>query len=424
MITLTASFAILLAIGLPITFAIGLASVLGLLSMDAMLAAVPQRMFAGIDSFILLAAPFYILTGELMGRSGLTERLIGLSLLITRKIRGGTAYAAVVTSVLFSGISGTAVGDAAAMGQIFIKDMRKEGYTNEYASGLIVACSMLGPIIPPSVMMVVYSAVSRVSILDLFIAGIVPGLAIAASLAVTIYLKGRAGGLPVSRIEIHDRSLLRLLIEGALVLTLPVVIIRGAVTGMFTTTEAGGVAALYAIFLGLVVFRTLDLPGLWESLIVTARITASIYMILAASEIMSYAFTLWGFGEWLRGLGTLFEGHPVLFMLAVAIVLLLIGTFLEPGPAVILFVPMLLPAVDILKLDELQFAMVVILTLTLGLVTPPVGICMFVVCRIANLSMWQLFRGAWPFFVAELVIVVLLCLVPELSSWLPRMLKN
>lgn len=424
MITLTVSFAILLAIGLPITIAIGLASVLGLLSMDAMLVAVPQRMFAGIDSFILLAAPFYILTGELMGRSGLTERLIGLSVLITRKIRGGTAYAAVVTSVLFSGISGTAVGDAAAMGQIFIKDMKKEGYTVEYSSGLIVACSMLGPIIPPSVMMVVYSAVSRVSILDLFIAGILPGIAIALALAATIFIKGRAGELPVSRIEVADRGLGRLLFEGALVLTLPVVIIRGAVTGMFTTTEAGGIAALYAIFLGMVVFRTLDARGLWESLIVTARITASIYMILAASEIMSYAFTLWGFGEWLRGLGHLFAGHPVLFMLAAAGVLLLIGTFLEPGPAVILFVPMLLPAVDILRLDELQFAMVVILTLTLGLVTPPVGICMFVVCRIAGIGMWQLFRGAWPFFVAELVIVILLCLVPELSSWLPRALKN
>jgi len=424
MITLTASFAILLAIGLPITIAIGLASILGLVSMNAMLAAVPQRMFAGIDSFILLAAPFYILTGELMGRSGLTERLIGLSVLITRKIRGGTAYAAVVTSVLFSGISGTAVGDAAAMGQIFIKDMKKEGYTTEYAGGLIVACSMLGPIIPPSVMMVVYSAVSRVSILDLFIAGVVPGVAIAIALAATIFIKGRSGGLPASRIEIADRGLARLLLEGLLVLTLPVVIIRGAVTGMFTTTEAGGIAALYAMFLGVVVFRSLDHRGIWESLIVTARITASIYMILAASEIMSYAFTLWGFGEWLRELGHLFTGHPVLFMLTVAVVLLLIGTFLEPGPAVILFVPMLLPAVDILKLDELQFAMVVILTLTLGLVTPPVGICMFVVCRIANLGMWQLFRGAWPFFVAELVIVVLLCLVPELSSWLPRALKG
>ena len=424
MISLSAAFVIFLAIGAPIAVAIALASAIGLVVLDFPLRGIPARMFAGMDSFLLIAAPFYILTGELMGRSGITERLIRLSMLVTQFARAGTAYAVVVTSTLFSGISGTAVGDAAALGQIFIREMRREGYSTRYSAGLIAAASILGPIIPPSVIMVIYGAIARVSIIDLFIAGLIPGLMIGAALSVTIWLQARRGDLPKPEFRLGDQSIWRIVGEGLLVLSLPAVIIRGAVTGIFTTTEAGGIAVVYAVFLGMVVFRTLTLSALWESLKVTGAITASIYLILATSEVMSYAFTLAGFDTLVRGFGGLFAGQPLLFLFAIVAVLLLVGTFLEPGPAVILIIPLLLPAVQALGIDEIQFAIVALLTLNIGLITPPVGVVMFVVGRIAGLNIWELFRGIWPFFLAEAVVIVLLCLFPVLSSGLPHLLRQ
>lgn len=423
MITLSASFGLFLAVGAPIAVAILAASALGLVALDFPLRAIPSRMFAGIDSFVLLAAPFYILAGELMGRSGITERLIALSMLLTRAIRAGTAYAAVVTSVMFSGISGTAVGDAAALGQMFIRQMRQEGYDPRDAAGLIAAASILGPIIPPSVLMVIYASIARVSIIDLFIAGIVPGLLIAVGLCTVIWLKARGGALPKPQVTLQERPLWQTLLDGALVLSLPVVIIRGAVTGVFTTTEAGGIAVVYALFLGMVVFRTLTVRAVWEALKVAGAISASIYLILATSEVMSYAFTLAGLSTWIRGIGVQFIGQPELFMLVIVGFFLVVGTFLEPGPALILFVPMLLPVAATVGIDPIHFALVLVVVLNLGLITPPVGVVMVVVGRIARLDMWQLFHGIWPFLVAQSVVVLLLCLFPALSTWLPRALR-
>jgi len=423
-IALGVAFALFLVIGVPVAFAIGLASVVGIWALDLRFVAVPTRMFTGIDSFVLLAAPFYILAGEIMGRSGITERLIRFSMMITRNAPGGTAYACVVSAIMFSGISGTAVGDAAALGQIFVKEMPKEGYRTEYAAAVVVASSMMGPIIPPSVIMIVFSAVTQVSVIELFAAGVVPGLLLASAIAIVIFIQGLKGDLPKPNLKLETGEGKRLVIEGLLILTLPVVIIRGASSGIFTTTEAGGVACFYAVLLGWFVFKRLTLRALWECLLVTAQIAASIYLVLAASEVMSWVLTRGGITDYVRDFGELFGGNKVLFLLALALALTIVGTFLEPGPAVILFVPLLMPAVKLLGVDPLQFAMVVILTLTLGLITPPVGVVMFVVCRIANFSIWQLFAKTWPFFIAETIVVILLCLVPEFSNWLPRMLKN
>ena len=424
MTALGIAFALLLAIGVPIAFAIGLASVIGMLVLDLRIVAVPTRMFTGIDSFVLLAAPFYILAGEIMSRSGITERLVRFSMMITRNVPGGTAYSVVVAAIMFSGISGTAVGDAAALGQIYIKEMPKEGYTVEYAASVVVAASMMGPIIPPSVIMIIYSLIARVSVIDLFVAGVVPGLLLGLSMAIVIFFQARGDRLPRPSFKIEKGTGLKLLVEGLLILTLPVVIIRGATVDWFTTTEAGGIACVYAGLLGWFVFRQLTLREIWQSLIVTAQVTASIYLVLAASEVMSYVLARGGIGDYIQGFGALFGGSKIAFLLAVALLLTAIGTFLEPGPAVILIVPMLLPAANLLGVDPLQFAMVCILTLTLGLITPPVGVCMFVVCKIARINIWQLFATTWPFLVAETAVVVLLCLIPELSNWLPRYLKN
>ena len=201
MILVFVAFLILLGIGVPIAFALGLAGTVGMLDQGFSLVSVPSRMFTGIDSFILLSAPFYILAGELMNRGGVTERLIRFAQLITRGLRGGTAYANTVASIIFAGISGTAIADTAALGQVLIKGMPKEGYTKEFAAAVTVAGSMIGPIIQPSVIMIIFAAVSRVSVIDLFLAGVVPGLMLALAVSVVIFIKGRNGGLPASRVD-------------------------------------------------------------------------------------------------------------------------------------------------------------------------------------------------------------------------------
>ena len=416
-------FVALLVLGVPIAFVMGIAGSAGLFALDLRPMLIPSRMFNGVNSFILLAAPFYILAGELMSQSGITRRLVKLSMLVTGHFRGGTAFGSVLSAVLFSGISGTAVGDTAALGQIFIREMPKEGYKTEYAAALVVAGSMIGPIVPPSVTLVIFSAVSQISVIDLFIAGIIPGLLLAAGVAAVILLHVFTKGLPRSRFSLDGEPVWKVLIEGLLVIMLPVILVGGALSGIFTTTEAGGVAVLYTLLLGVVVFRKLGPAQIWQALLVTARISASIYLVLAASEILSYAMTTAGISGWVRGLGPIFAGHPILFMYAVVLFLIGLGAVLEPGPAIVIFVPLLLPVATSMGIDPLQFSIVFVLTLALGLSTPPIGLCLFIACKIGKISMGRLFSALWPFFVAEKLVVVALIMVPWFTTYLVHALR-
>lgn len=423
MIAMALVFAATLAIGVPIVFALCIAGAVGLWAIDVNMITVPMRLFTGMDNFVLLAAPFYILAGELMNRGGITMRLIRLAGLVTRGVPGGTAYANVFSSVLFAGISGAAVADTAALGQIFMKGMPEEGYEKNYAGAVTIASSIIGPIIPPSVIMIIYAAVTQLSVVSLFAAGIIPGLLLAGALAAVIFLHARNGGLPRSSRTISGgESAFVVVRDGLLVLGLPAVIVGGTLFGIFTATEAGGVAVVYALFVSTAVFRTIDLPGLWLSLKRSARMTATIYLVIAAATVVSYALTIGGIGTWIQEVAGNFAGSPMLFMMTLAAVLLAVGTFLEPGAAIVLIVPLVLPIADAMGIDPMQFGMVVILTLTLGLITPPVGVCLFVVCRIAQSPILPVFQAVLPFFVVEVGVVLLLILFPELSSFLPGLM--
>lgn len=417
------AFLALLLVGVPIAFALGLAGTVGMLDRGLALVSVPSRMFTGIDSFILLSAPFYILAGELMNRGGVTDRLIRFAQLLTRGLRGGTAYANNLASIVFAGISGTAIADTAALGQVFINGMPKEGYTKEFSAAVTVAGSMIGPIIPPSVIMIIYAAVSRLSVIDLFLAGVVPGLLLAVAASVVVYIKGRNGGLPKSTITVPRAEVPRMARDTLLVMSLPLLIVAGTVSGTFTATEAGGVAALYAALLGFLVFRTLNVREVWTALVVAARTTSSLFLIIAAATVCSYVLALSGINQAAAGLTAMFAGDPILFMLAVMAALLLVGCFLEPGAAIVLFVPMLMPVALKMGIDPLQFAMIVVLTLTFGLMTPPVGVCLFVACKIGNISMTSLVRALIPFIVAQICVVVLIVLFPGFATWLPGLFR-
>jgi tripartite ATP-independent transporter DctM subunit len=423
MIAMAIAFVVMLVIGVPIVFALGIAGAIGLWALDLDLISVPTRLFTGMDNFVLLAAPFYIFAGEIMNRGGITRRLIRLAGLVTRGVPGGTAYANVLSSMLFAGISGAAVADTAALGQVFIKGMPEEGYDKNHAAAVTIASSVIGPIIPPSVIMIIYAAVTRISVIDLFIAGIVPGLLLAGALWLVIWWQARGERLPRSGHKIEKGEVGTLVRDGLLVLGMPGVIVGGTLSGVFTATEAGGVAVVYALIISWFVFKSMDLVELWDALRRSARITATIYLIIAAATVVSYVLTIGGIAIWVQDFARLFADNPTLFMMVLAGVLLLVGTFLEPGAAIVMIVPMLMPVTTGMDIDPMQFAMVVILTLTLGLITPPVGVCLFVACRIAESPVFPIVRAVFPFLIVEVAVVMMLVLVPELSSFLPGALR-
>ncbi len=414
-------FAALITIGVPIAIALGLAGITGLLVGGLSTLIAPQRMFTSLDSFVLLAAPFYIFAGEVMFRGGITERLTRFSELIVGRIRGGTAYAAVIAAILFSGISGTAVADAAALGQVFIRSMPREGYKPHFAAALVAAAAMIGPIIPPSVIMVIYAGIANVSVIKMFLAGIIPGLLMGVSLAVVIFIYGLKGELPTSQVRVTRGELPRVLGDGLVVMSLPAFILIGSLTGIFTPTEAGGIACVYAVLLGMFYYRHLNWAGIWQSLLGTARMSAVLFFVISTVAICDYVLTLGGVAQYTKSLFVYFADQPMLFLTVVAVVMLILGTFLDPGPMVILFVPLLMPLVREFGIDEYQFSMIMILTGTLGLVTPPVGIVLFVTCRIGNIDQWTLFKAVLPFLAAETAVIGLMILFPGISSWLPNL---
>lgn len=422
MIQLVLSFFVLLVIGVPIALGLGVAGIIGIYVEGFAIDNAIRRMFGGIDKFILLAAPFYILAGEIMNRGGITDRLIRLAVVIVGRIKGGTAYANLVTSVIFAGVSGTAIADVAALGKVFINGMEKEGYRREFAAAVTVASALIGPIIPPSVIMLIYAAVANISVIQLFIAGVVPGILLAFACAVVIVWKGRTDKFPISHIRVERREIPILARDGVLVVSIPVFIVVGTLSGAFTASEAGGVAVIYAILLGLFVFRNLDLKGLVGALVSSARMTASLFLIIACAAIASYVLVISGTSGLLISYGSVFQGNAELFLLAVIVFTVLIGFFIESGVLVMVFAPLLIPIATLLGIDPFHFAIVFLLAGNLSLITPPVGVVLFAACRIGDIGIGKLFREVFPFFLAELGVVCLIAYFPGITLFPLRLL--
>ena len=414
----------LLLLGVPVAFALGLAGMLGVWMSGLPLSVTATRLFTGVDSFVFLAVPFYILAAEIMSAGGITARLITIASAMTSWLRGGTAFANIGTSVMFAGISGSAVADAAALGRVFIDEMPKEGYTKEYAAAVTASSSIVGPIIPPSGLAIIMAAVTGLSVIDLFMAGVLPGLLMAGACAAVVAVDAFRGKLPKPRpVAFQKEGLARMLLETLAVLTLPAIILGGMLAGIYTATEGGGIAVAYAIFLSVVVFRVMTLKGLWLAFMRAARTSASIYLLVAAATILSYALNILGISSWVSAATGLFQDSPVLFLFAVAGLMLLLGTFLDIGAAILIFTPLIMPVVYSLGIDPFQACMIIMLSLAIGLLTPPVGVVLFVVMRVGGIGMLPLIRALIPFLVAQLLAIGLLCLVPEISSTLPRLLK-
>ena len=411
-----------MALGVPIAFTMGMAGAAVIWAEDlADLLVVPQQVFAGLDSFPLLAIPFFILAAELMTGGRLTEVLLRFAMACVGRARGGLGHTNIVTLTLFSGISGSALADAAGPGAVIQRMMREGGYAPGYGAALTAATAIVGPIIPPSIIMVIYALTDNsVTVNGLFLAGVVPGLLISgAMLAVNHWVSLRRGyrGLDARP---PPAEFARLALRALPALLLPVVIIGGIHGGAFTPTEASAVAVAYALLVGLLVYRSLDPAAIPGILVRTSVMTAVVMLIIAMSNVFGYVLTVLqvpqAVGEWIGSLGLSQTG----FLLLVNVFLLLFGIFIEPLPGVMILVPILAPLATSMGVDGLHFAIVVIVNLTLGMITPPVGGLLFVTQVVSGQPMGRIVRELWPFLGAQLAVLLLLTLVPALSIALPN----
>jgi C4-dicarboxylate transporter, DctM subunit len=422
-VILILSACLFLALGVPVAFALGLATAATLILAESYpLMVLLKETFTGIDSFPLMAVPFFILAAELMSGGSLTEVLLRFAGQFVGHRRGGLGYTNVVSLTFFSGISGSALADAAGPGSMLIRMMEKAGYHRSYAAALTASTAIVGPIIPPSIIMIIYALQDdSVSVGSLFVAGLVPGLLIAVAMCVVNFYVSKQrnyrgdGGMP------PWREVLLTTWKAIPAILLPVVILGGMRAGWFTPTEASVVAVFYALVCGKFVYRTLEWKALPDILARSALLSASVLIIIGLSASFAWILTIEGvpqsLAEWLVSM----QLSPWMFLIIVNVFLLLFGIFIEPLPGVMVLAPILAPVAIKLGIDPVHFAMIVIYNLTLGMITPPVGGLLFVTCNVSKVPMSQLVRELAPFLWAHAAVLLVLTFVPALSTWLPRL---
>jgi C4-dicarboxylate transporter DctM subunit len=406
--TLIVAFIFFLLIGVPIAFVLGLTPLVAMMTQgETPLILAAQRIFTGIDSPILMAVPFFILAGNIMSAGGMTERLLGFCNILVGWLRGGLAYINVVISMFFAGITGAAVADTSAVGSILIPAMKKEGYDIDFAAAVTATSSTIGPVIPPSIPFIIYGVLGEVSIASLFLAGFVPGVLLGLfQMGVVGYYSHMhqypKGSLPSLRTSI------KVSIDAALVLMLPVIILGGILTGVFTPTESACIAVFYALFLSLVVYRDIAFRRLPRILIDTAATSSLVMMVIGMASIFSWLLASEEIPQMVTAHIMRATTNKVLILLLLNAVLLIIGTFMETTASLIILTPVLLPLMKQIGVDPLHFGVILVLNLVIGLTTPPVGVCLFIACSIGQTNLERLSRAILPFLLAS-ILVLLIC---------------
>ena len=422
MILLCISFVVLLLIGLPIALAM-LGSSMLVIGMEGIpLSLVAQRVVTGVQSFPLLAIPLFTLAGALMNDSGISERLFGFTRAFIGHIRGGTAHTAVVGEIFLSGISGSSVADCAALSRVFVPEFSKSGYGAPFGAALCAAAATLGPIIPPSTLMVIYAWQANVSLGDLFWAGLLPGLLMAAGMVVlTAYIAHkRQFPKDASFAWSRFKTALR---EAVWALFMPVLILGGFRMGIFTATEIAGVAAFYSLLVGLYVYRTLKWSHVPAILLQTAKETAVILMIVAAAAPFSWFLGVEQAPQMLSEALTHATDKPWVILLLLNVVLLILGCFMETIAIMIILVPILIPVLNLFQIDLVHFGIVLLVNLTIGQLTPPVGVLLFVASSVAKVRFGLVVREVTSYVGVLIVVLAILTYVPWVSLWLPQALK-
>jgi tripartite ATP-independent transporter DctM subunit len=414
----------LMAIGFPIGYALGVAGVVGILQMGGpeFLPMAPQRFFAGLDLYTFLAMPFFILAGEIMNRAGITERLAAFADSLVGYLRGGMAQSCVVSSVLFAGITGAAVAEAAAFGNTMVPAMQKSGYKRPFACAVVVAGSIIGPTIPPSNLMVIYGSLMGVSIAGLFAAGILPGLLMGLFCMAVIAAFGRRWNLPKSDKRPSLMGIVRAFRASLLALVMPVIILGGILGGIVTPTEGAAIAVFYALFIGTVVFREITFASLFEMLVRTARITGVVFLIIASASILSWWMTYERLPQMITGAFLSISENPATIILLILVLLLILGMFMDINAILIILGPVLGALAVAIGMDPVQAGVMIVLALNIGLMTPPVGASLFVLSSVTGETIERISAAMWPFMAAEIAVLFLVAYWPDVTLAVPRLL--
>jgi tripartite ATP-independent transporter DctM subunit len=411
-----------IGIGVPVAFALMLSAIAMMVLMGNVNSQIlAQKLIDGADSFPLLAIPFFLLAGELMNAGGLSKRIVNLALSLFGHLRGGLGYVVIGTGLVLASLSGSAIADTATLAVMLIPLMRQAGYRIDRSSGLMAATGIIAPIIPPSVGFVVLGVTANISIIQLFMAGIVPGLLMALSLIVVWWWLSRSDDATATLPE-QPWSVVLANLRGAVwALIMPIIIIGGLRFGVVTPTEAGVVAAAYALLVGLVIYREMSFSTLYDAILSAARTTAVIMLLVAASSVTAFLVTIARLPRQVIGFLDPFMGNPILLMAVIVLVVFLIGMFLDFTPAITIMIPLLMPVVLAAGIDPVYFGVVFLMTAAVGMITPPVGAVLNTVCGISRISMGAATRGILPFLLAEIAVIALLVLFPALvtvpASW-------
>lgn len=411
-------FFVFLFLGMPVAFCMLFAGIIAIIGIgDISLLMVPQRLFLSLNSFPMMAVPFFILAGQIMNTGGITRRLVNLSKALIGHFRGGLAQVNILTSMLFAGISGSASADAAAIGAVLIPAMVEDGYDRPFSVGVTASSACIGPIIPPSIVMVIYGSLTNLSIAALFLAGLIPGILIGLALMVVVFLYARKCGY-----RAHAKASLSMVLqsfkEAFWALVAPVIIIGGILSGAFTATEAGVVACVYSFIVGKFIYKELSFSQLKEVILASAITTSVAMIIISGASIFGWVLAYGLLSSALVAGLLKISSNPHVIYLLLVVLLLLIGLCLEGLAAMIIFIPVLSPVATQMGYDPIHFALIVIITILIGTVTPPVGLQLYISCAVAGIPVSK--ATIWAFVAAMIAVLLILLFVPPLVTFIPN----
>ena len=414
------TFVILLLVGVPISISIGASAVLGCLVLDYPMMVIGQKMVTGIDSYLLIAIPLFILAGNLMNAGKITDKIFSFAKELVGWIPGGLGHANIVASIIFAGMSGSAAADAGGLGTIEMEAMTKNGYDEDFSGAVTAASSVIGPIFPPSIPLIIYGATASVSVAKLFMGGVLPGLLMGVALMVLVFLF--AIKYKFERHPFRLAALVRQFFGSILSLITPLIILAGFTTGWFTPTEASSIAVAYSLIIALIVYRTMDWKTFTDCLLESAITSANTLFIIGTSTLFTYVLVKEGASAEIASFILGISQNPAVILFIINVVLLILGMFMEPGAILTLMLPVLLPIVKDLNIDLVHFGVVMVLNLMIGQVTPPFGVCLFIISDVAKIKLDRLYKSILPFLIPLVVVLFMCTYIPGIVTWLPNML--
>lgn len=423
--TILGVFFILLIMGVPVAFDVGIASVIYLFSQGEDLIVLTQRVFAGGDSFTLMAIPLFIFAGEIMNACGVTRRIVGFANELVGFIPGGLAHVNIFASMIFAGVSGSTSADVASIGGMLIGSMNEAGFDLSYATAVTAASATIGSIIPPSILMVLYSSITGISVGKLFMAGVVPGILIGITQMIYAFLKAKSNPDMYdgnNKLRFNGKRCLKAFINAVPALIMPLIIIGGILSGVFTATEAGAIAGLYGLLIGVFLYKEFTFQGAIHTIISSAKTSGMTMLIVSGATAFGYCLAIEKFPNQVSKLITGVSSNPNVLMLLMILAMTIIGMFMDTTSAAIIMVPIFFPIAEAAGINGIHFGMVMVLTFVLGGITPPVGVTLYIAVAVAKLKLGQLLKEMWPFILLFIAVMILVAYVPMVCLLLPNLI--